>query len=137
MRRLLQGFLAVVLELSGLRGSHAERIAGWLLGGSRSRYDEDEEDYYEETRSRVSTRSSASQPSAPPVSPPQPREEAIAVAIQSGNTVAVMNQKGEALCYKTGQLLGYTSQTFTVKIGNVAITFNRRGEQVGRAQPVK
>lgn len=54
----------------------------------------------------------------------------IGSAVQKGNTVYVYDERGRQLTTQPGELMGYTSATFSVKKSNVIYTYDERGRQL-------
>ncbi|HBO59924.1 MAG TPA: hypothetical protein DD624_08470 [Alphaproteobacteria bacterium] len=52
---------------------------------------------------------------------------AIGSAIQKGSTVYVYDEKGSQLTSVSGELMGYTSSSFSVKKGGTIYVYNERG----------
>ncbi len=52
---------------------------------------------------------------------------AIGSAIQKGSTVYVYDEKGFQLTSVSGELMGYTSSSFSVKKGGTIYVYNERG----------
>lgn len=53
----------------------------------------------------------------------------IGSALQKGSTVYVYNEKGIQIYQKSGQLLGFTGSTMTLKNGSTAYTYDEKGIQ--------
>lgn len=54
----------------------------------------------------------------------------ISTAIQRGNNVYVYNEKNTTLMIKSGQLLGYTGSSVSVKYGNTVYTYDETGRTI-------
>lgn len=55
---------------------------------------------------------------------------AIGSAIQKGSTVYVYDEKGSQLTSVSGELMGYTSSSFSVKKGGTIYVYNERGSML-------
>ncbi|WP_036223051.1 hypothetical protein [Mesoaciditoga lauensis] len=47
---------------------------------------------------------------------------------QSGETVFVYDETGKMIFARQGKLLGWTSSTVTIKVGNMAHVYDERGQ---------
>lgn len=61
---------------------------------------------------------------------------AIATANQKGSFVYVYDEKGRQLFSRTGELLGYTSHSVTIKRSNFAYTYDDKGRQT-QSHPIR
>ncbi|MDE6786941.1 MAG: hypothetical protein K2J46_07885 [Muribaculaceae bacterium] len=52
----------------------------------------------------------------------------LSFVLQKGSGVYAYNSNGGVLWSKTGTLLGYTSDTVTMQIGNTTYVFGERGQ---------
>lgn len=55
---------------------------------------------------------------------------AISLARQQGSIVIVYNERNCQIFTKAGTLYGYTGGSVTVKVGNILITYNDKGNQI-------
>lgn len=55
---------------------------------------------------------------------------AIGSAIQKGSTVYVYDEKGSQLTSVSGELMEYTSSSFSVKKGGTIYVYNERGSML-------
>ena len=51
----------------------------------------------------------------------------IGSAQQKGSTIYVYDESGRILCTKSGELVGFTSSTFTVRQSHTLYTYDEKG----------
>lgn len=49
---------------------------------------------------------------------------------QEGNTIYVFNENNTNIMIKNGELVGYTSETISIKQGNTTYVFDEKGSNI-------
>ena len=51
----------------------------------------------------------------------------ISVAVQQGSVVHVYDERNSLICSRNGELQGYTSSSFSLKVGTQVFTYDEKG----------